>query len=92
VIPFGKVKQESTEFKVSLGYIAKRWEESNLKSLSIVEQEYPRPGSTARTKVSHPGKACLRLKSGAGEMAQWLRALTALPEVLSSNPSNHMVA
>jgi hypothetical protein len=32
-------------------------------------------------------KGCLR----AGEMAQWLRALTALPEVLSSIPSNHMV-
>ena len=30
--------------------------------------------------------------SGAGEMAQWLRAPTALPKVLSSNPSNHMVA
>jgi hypothetical protein len=29
---------------------------------------------------------------GAGEMAQWLRALTVLPKVLSSNPSNHMVA
>jgi hypothetical protein len=29
---------------------------------------------------------------GSGEMAQWLRALTALPEVLSSIPSNHMVA
>jgi hypothetical protein len=28
---------------------------------------------------------------GAGEMAQWLRALTALPEVLSSIPSNHMM-
>jgi hypothetical protein len=25
-------------------------------------------------------------------MAQWLRALTAFPEVLSSIPSNHMVA
>jgi hypothetical protein len=25
-------------------------------------------------------------------MAQWLRALDALPEVLSSIPSNHMVA
>ena len=25
-------------------------------------------------------------------MAQWLRALTAFLEVLSSNPSNHMVA
>jgi hypothetical protein len=29
---------------------------------------------------------------GAGEMAQQLRALTALPEVLSSIPSNHIVA
>ena len=29
---------------------------------------------------------------GAGEMTQWLRALTALPKDLSSNPSNHMVA
>jgi hypothetical protein len=29
---------------------------------------------------------------GAGEMAQWLRALTALPEILSSIPSSHMVA
>ena len=28
----------------------------------------------------------------AGEMAQWLRALTALPKVRSSNPGNHMVA
>ena len=28
----------------------------------------------------------------AGEMAQWLRALASLPEVLSSIPSNHMVA
>jgi hypothetical protein len=29
---------------------------------------------------------------GVGEMAQWLRTLMALPEVLSSIPSNHMVA
>jgi hypothetical protein len=28
----------------------------------------------------------------AGEMAQRLRALIAFPKVLSSNPSNHMVA
>jgi len=32
------------------------------------------------------------LSTGARKMAQWLRALTALPEVLSSIPSNHMVA
>jgi hypothetical protein len=29
---------------------------------------------------------------GTGEMAQWLRAPTALRKVPSSNPSNHMVA
>jgi hypothetical protein len=33
-----------------------------------------------------------RLIMGAGEMAQQLRALTALLEALSSNPRNHMVA
>ena len=30
--------------------------------------------------------------SGAGAMAQRIRALAAFPEVLSSIPSNHMVA
>jgi hypothetical protein len=29
---------------------------------------------------------------GAGKMAQLVRALTALPKVLSSNPSSHIVA
>jgi hypothetical protein len=28
----------------------------------------------------------------AGEMAQWFRTLTALPQVLSSIPSNHMAS
>jgi hypothetical protein len=31
-------------------------------------------------------------KKRAGDITQWLRALTALPKVLSSYPSNHMVA
>jgi hypothetical protein len=31
-------------------------------------------------------------KGWTGEMAQWVRALTALPKVLSSNPSNYMAA
>jgi hypothetical protein len=35
--------------------------------------------------------ASLKDKPGAGEMAQQIKALTALPKVLSSNPSNHMV-
>jgi len=31
-------------------------------------------------------------KEGAGEMVQWLRAPAVLPKILSSIPSNHMVA
>jgi hypothetical protein len=34
----------------------------------------------------------LKANRGAGEMAQRLRAFTALLKILSSNPSNHMVA
>jgi hypothetical protein len=34
----------------------------------------------------------LKIENGAREMAQWLRALIALPEALRSIPSNHMVA
>jgi hypothetical protein len=41
------------------------------------------------TCVTFPAK---ENKNRAGEMAQGLRALTVLPEDLSSNPSNHMVA
>jgi hypothetical protein len=36
--------------------------------------------------------ALIKQTGQAGEVAQWLRALTVLPEVLSSIPSNHMVA
>ena len=36
--------------------------------------------------------AGMTVGSGAGEMAQQFRALTTLPEVLSSIPKNHMVA
>jgi hypothetical protein len=34
----------------------------------------------------------VNISLGAGEMAQRIRALTVLSKVLSSNPSNHMVA
>jgi hypothetical protein len=38
------------------------------------------------------GHTAKRNKRRAGEMAQRLRALAALPEILSSSPSNHEVA
>jgi hypothetical protein len=45
-----------------------------------------------REKEMRGGEVTIRnTVLGAGKMAQQLRALTALPEVLSSNPSNHMV-
>jgi hypothetical protein len=48
----------------------------------------------AHTQVSQHdrGREVEAARFEAGEMAQWVRALTALPKVLSSNPSNHMVA
>jgi hypothetical protein len=45
-----------------------------------------------REKFKKKNSVTRKIKIGAGEMAQRLRALTALPKVLSSNPSNHMVA
>jgi hypothetical protein len=41
-------------------------------------------------EVKGPGENKISTEE-AGEMAQQLRALTALPEVLSSIPINHMV-
>ena len=43
-------------------------------------------------QIDRHTKSSKNLIVGTGEMAQWLRALTALPEVLSSILSNHMVA
>jgi hypothetical protein len=47
--------------------------------------------SNVRMKIKYE-LAFLRIYLQAGEMAQRVRALTTLPEVMSSNPSNHMVA
>ena len=37
-------------------------------------------------------RICRKTKCQVGEMAQWLQTLSTFPEVLSSIPSNHMVA
>jgi hypothetical protein len=47
---------------------------------------------TARAIQRNPVKKKSKDTCGAGEMAQQVRALTALLKVLNSNPSNHMVA
>jgi hypothetical protein len=52
-------------------------------------------GSQVNIRLNRLGRGNLDWKSAslwAGEMAQRLKALAALPEVLSSIPSNHMVA
>jgi hypothetical protein len=48
--------------------------------------------STTGVQKQHRETLSQNNNNGAGEMAQWLRALTALPEVLSSIPIKHMVA
>jgi hypothetical protein len=42
--------------------------------------------------ISSKDSSLENANNGAGEMAQRLRALITLPKVLSSIPSNHMVA
>jgi hypothetical protein len=49
--------------------------------------------TTGATKINFWYKVCYTESAqGAGELAQRLRALTALPKAMSSIPSNHMVA
>ena len=56
-------------------------------------QETERKGSQIQADLGYVRKILSqKCKLGAGEMAQGLRALAALPEVLSSVPTNHMVA
>jgi hypothetical protein len=46
---------------------------------------------TSKPCLQAPDQRFKNPNPGAGEMAQRLRALFALPEILSSIPSNHMV-
>jgi hypothetical protein len=59
----------------------------------VVGTKFRSPGFAQQTPL--PVKSSPQLSnmiSRAGEMAQRLRALTDLPEVMSSNPSSYMVA
>ena len=60
----------------------------NLRDLGLNHE----PQEGGRGKGYEKGENKKFKNIGAGEMAQRLRALTALPEVLSSIPSNTMVA
>jgi hypothetical protein len=50
------------------------------------------PGRGYAGCLEEDKQACEELGPGAGEMSQQVRALTALPEKLGSNPSTHMAA
>ena len=49
-------------------------------------------GTHTHAKINIKGFVIKNITNVAGEMAQQLRVLTALPEGLSSIPSNHTVA
>jgi hypothetical protein len=61
-------------------------------TILLCEGELPSPHQVKQIYLNINCNSIKILQIGAGEMAQWLRALTALPKVLSSNPSTHMVA
>jgi hypothetical protein len=74
---------------VSHAFNPSTWEAEAGGFLSFATQKNP---VSEKNKKQKTKKKTKQKNEGAGEMAQRLRALTALPEVLSSNPSNHMVA
>jgi hypothetical protein len=78
------------EFETTLGYMRICLKHASKREAGPGDQHtaYERE---MRTRES-PSQSLKFLAWGAGEMAQRLRALAALPEVLSSNPSNHIVA
>jgi hypothetical protein len=57
---------------------------------SVMRSEAPLLGCLKTATASGAGASGAGVR--AGELPQWLRTLTALPEVLSSNPRDHMVA
>jgi predicted transcriptional regulator len=66
----------------------------NLKAMDNFLNRYHLP-KLNQDQISNLNIPIMPSKIGAvitAEMAQWVRALTALPNVLSPNSSNHMVA
>jgi hypothetical protein len=70
------------DIKKDINNSLKEIQENTGKQLEVLKEE------TNKQTNKNPLKNCRR----AGEMAQQVRALTALPKVLSSIPSNHIVA
>jgi hypothetical protein len=95
------------EFETSLLYRASS-RTARATQRNPVSKQKPKPKpKTKQTKNSKPklnqlptfkggggerATVHMKVRGQPGEMVQRVRALTALPEVLSSNPSNHMVA
>ncbi|XP_059126870.1 N-acetylglucosaminyl-phosphatidylinositol de-N-acetylase isoform X5 [Peromyscus eremicus] len=81
-----RLHQRNNSYPTSLPILVKNsWHDNR-----VCIKHLARPGQGAST-INECKRAIKIVHTGAGEMAQRLRALAALPEVLSSIPSNHMV-
>jgi hypothetical protein len=78
----------TSEFEASLVYKV-----SSRTARATQRNPVSKKTTTKKEFKSYTVKSCLKkkIKRGAGEMAQRVRALTALPKILRLNPSNHMV-
>ena len=82
-----------SEFEASLVYkVSSRTARATQRNLVSKKKQKTKTKKKTKNKTKQ-NKTTQKLKpQGAGEMAQQVRALTALLKVLSSIPSNHMVA
>ena len=65
---------------------------SNPTKLTMSTIKQPQLHRELEANLDHVKSYFKNAKERAAEMAQWLGALAALPEVLSSIPSHHLVA
>lgn len=87
-------EQEDGKIKASLGYLSRPCLKAR-KPNQMHQQQTSASASTSRVPWTHLSiylSTYLSKYLGAGKMAQWLRALAALPKDLASIFSSHIVA
>jgi hypothetical protein len=96
-VVLGCIRKQAEPGVVAHTFNPSTWEAEASRSLSLrstwsTECGLGQPGLHRETLSWKNQKEDKEQGEGTGEMAQQLKALTALPEALSSSPSNHMVA
>jgi hypothetical protein len=94
--PEESVRGPGLELQMVVSYLindeTQTWDPLQNQQVLLITEPSPQHPLSSLSPRYTAKKMLSKLCKWAGEMAQWLRTLTVLPKVLSSIPSNHMVA